>query len=65
MRSSTEGSCGAEASGLSLQADSWVRTGGKRARLGAGGARVVNGLTPDDGLPADDDLDKLVAKFGG
>jgi uncharacterized protein YidB (DUF937 family) len=27
--------------------------------------QVVNGLTPDGQLPADDDLDKLVAKFGG
>jgi uncharacterized protein YidB (DUF937 family) len=25
----------------------------------------VNGLTPDGQLPADDDLDALVAKFGG
>jgi uncharacterized protein YidB (DUF937 family) len=27
--------------------------------------QVVNGLTPDGQLPADDDLDALVAKFGG
>ncbi len=27
--------------------------------------KVVDGLTPDGQLPADDDLDKLVAKFGG
>jgi uncharacterized protein YidB (DUF937 family) len=27
--------------------------------------QVVNGLTPDGKLPADDDLDQLVAKFGG
>lgn len=27
--------------------------------------QVVNGLTPDGQLPADDDLDQLVAKFGG
>lgn len=26
---------------------------------------VVNGLTPDGQLPSDDDLDQLVAKFGG
>jgi uncharacterized protein YidB (DUF937 family) len=27
--------------------------------------QVVNGLSPDGQLPADDDLDQLVAKFGG
>jgi uncharacterized protein YidB (DUF937 family) len=27
--------------------------------------QVVNGLTPSGELPADDDLDQLVAKFGG
>ncbi len=27
--------------------------------------QVVNGLSPDGRLPADDDLDQLVAKFGG
>jgi uncharacterized protein YidB (DUF937 family) len=26
---------------------------------------VVNGLSPDGQLPSDDDLDQLVAKFGG
>lgn len=87
---------GAQASGLSAQADSWVGTGANapvsgqemRAIVGedtvsqfaqqAGISddeaadvlaqvvpRVVNGLTPDGQLPADDDLDALVAKFGG
>ena len=27
--------------------------------------QVVNGLTPNGQLPSDDDLDQLVAKFGG
>ncbi len=27
--------------------------------------QVVRGLSPDGQLPADDDLDQLVAKFGG
>jgi len=47
-----------------LQADSWLRTGGN-APVSGRRCAAVNGLTPDDGLPADDDLDKLVAKFGG
>ena len=87
---------GAQASGLSAQADSWVGTGAN-APVSAQEVRsvvgddtvtelaqnagitddeaadvlahvvpqVVNGLTPDGNLPADDDLDKLVAKFGG
>ena len=87
---------GAQASGLSAQADSWVGTGanapvsGQEVRSVVGDdtvtelaqnagitddeaadvlahvvPQVVNGLTPDGNLPADDDLDKLVAKFGG
>ncbi|HET7367469.1 MAG TPA: YidB family protein [Gaiella sp.] len=87
---------GAQASGLSAQADSWVGTGanapvsGQEVRgivgedtvsqfaqqagisddeaadvLAQVVPRVVNGLTPDGQLPADDDLDALVAKFGG
>jgi uncharacterized protein YidB (DUF937 family) len=87
---------GAQASGLSAQADSWVGTGanapvsGQEVRSVVGDdtvselaqqagisddeaadvlahvvPQVVNGLTPDGQLPADDDLDKLVAKFGG
>ena len=87
---------GAQASGLSAQADSWVGTG-QNQPLSGGEVRgvvgddtvqelareagiseeqaaevlarvvpeVVNGLTPDGQLPADDDLDRLVAKFGG
>ena len=27
--------------------------------------QVVNGVTPDGQLPSDDELDQLVAKFGG
>ena len=87
---------GAQASGLSAQADSWVGTGanapvsGQEERgivgedtvsqlaqqagisddeaadvLAQVVPQVVNGLTPDGQLPADDDLDALVAKFGG
>jgi uncharacterized protein YidB (DUF937 family) len=87
---------GAQASGLSAQADSWVGTGGNAPVSGqeirgvvgddtvselaqnAGISddeaadvlakvvpHVVNGLTPDGQLPADNDLDQLVAKFGG
>jgi uncharacterized protein YidB (DUF937 family) len=87
---------GAQASGLSSQADSWVGTGSNAAVSGqevrgvvgddavdelaqnAGIShdeaadvlakvvpQVVSGLTPDGQLPADDDLDQLVAKFGG
>jgi uncharacterized protein YidB (DUF937 family) len=87
---------GAQASGLSAQADSWVGTGGnapvsgqeirgvvgddtvselaKNAGISDDEAadvlakvvpHVVNGLTPDGQLPADNDLDQLVAKFGG
>jgi uncharacterized protein YidB (DUF937 family) len=87
---------GAQASGLSSQADSWVGTGGNAPISGqevrgivgddtvdelaqnAGIShdeaadvlaqvvpKVVNGLTPDGKLPADNDLDQLVAKFGG
>jgi uncharacterized protein YidB (DUF937 family) len=87
---------GAQASGLSAQADSWVGTGGNAPVSGqevrgivgddtvselarnAGIShdqaadvlaqvvpQVVNGLTPDGKLPADNDLDQLVAKFGG
>jgi uncharacterized protein YidB (DUF937 family) len=87
---------GAQASGLSAQADSWVGTGanapvsGQEVRgivgedtvsqfaqqagisddeaadvLAQVVPHVVNGLTPDGQLPADDDLDALVAKFGG
>jgi uncharacterized protein YidB (DUF937 family) len=87
---------GAQASGLSAQADSWVGTGanapvsGQEVRgivgedtvsqlaqqagisddeaadvLAQVVPQVVNGLTPDGQLPADDDLDALVAKFGG
>ena len=87
---------GAQTSGLSAQADSWVGTGanapvsGQEVRSVVGDdtvselaqqagitndeaadvlaqvvPQVVNGLTPDGKLPADDDLDKLVAKFGG
>jgi uncharacterized protein YidB (DUF937 family) len=87
---------GAQASGLSAQADSWVGTGGNAPVSGqevrgvvgddavdelarnAGIShdqaadvlahvvpQVVSGLTPDGQLPADDDLDQLVAKFGG
>jgi uncharacterized protein YidB (DUF937 family) len=87
---------GAQASGLSAQADSWVGTGANepvsgpevRGVVGDDAVRelareagisedeaanvlaqvvpqVVNGLTPDGQLPADDDLDQLVAKFGG
>lgn len=87
---------GAQTSGLSAQADSWVGTGAN-APVSAQEVRgvvgddtvtelaqqagisddqaaevlaqvvpqVVNGLTPDGKLPADDDLDQLVAKFGG
>jgi uncharacterized protein YidB (DUF937 family) len=87
---------GAQTSGLSAQADSWVGTG-ENAPVSAQEVRgvvgddtvtelarqagisdeetadvlarvvpqVVNGLTPDGKLPADDDLDQLVAKFGG
>ena len=87
---------GAQASGLSAQADSWVGTGGNapvsgrevRSVVGDDAVselaqnagisddeaadvlaqvvpQVVNGLTPDGQLPADDDLDQLVAKFSG
>jgi uncharacterized protein YidB (DUF937 family) len=87
---------GAQASGLSAQADSWVGTGanapvsGQEVRSVVGDdtvrelaqqagisddqaadvlaqvvPHVVNGLTPDGKLPADNDLDQLVAKFGG
>ncbi len=87
---------GAQTSGLSAQADSWVGTGanapvsGQEVRSVVGDdtvselaqqagitndeaadvlaqvvPQVVNGLTPDGKLPADDDLDQLVAKFGG
>jgi uncharacterized protein YidB (DUF937 family) len=87
---------GAQASGLSAQADSWVGTGGnapvsgqeirgvvgddtvselaKNAGISDDEAadvlakvvpHVVTGLTPDGQLPADNDLDQLVAKFGG
>jgi uncharacterized protein YidB (DUF937 family) len=87
---------GAQASGLSAQADSWVGTGanepvsGREVRGIVGDdtvselahnagitddeaadvlaqvvPQVVNRLTPDGQLPADDDLDQLVAKFGG
>ncbi len=87
---------GAQASGLSAQADSWIGTGpnapvsGQEMRgivgedtvsqlaqqagisddeaadvLAQVVPQVVNGLTPDGQLPADDDLDALVAKFGG
>lgn len=87
---------GAQASGLSAEADSWVGTGGNapvsgqeiRGVVGDGAVdelaqnagishdqaadvlaqvvpKVVNRLTPDGQLPADDDLDQLVAKFGG
>ena len=87
---------GAQASGLSAQADSWVGTGANEAlpvsevrsvvgddavselARNAGISddqaadvlahvvpQVVNGLTPDGQLPADGDLDQLVAKFGG
>ncbi|HEY1316791.1 MAG TPA: YidB family protein [Gaiella sp.] len=87
---------GAQASGLSAQADSWVGSGanapvsGQEVRGVVGDdtvselarnagisedqaadvlarvvPQVVNGLTPDGQLPADDDLDQLVAKFGG
>jgi uncharacterized protein YidB (DUF937 family) len=87
---------GAQASGLSSQADSWVGTGGNapvssqevRGIVGddtvnelaqnAGisqdqAAQVlaqvvpqaVSAVTPDGQLPADNDLDQLVAKFGG
>ena len=87
---------GAQASGLSAQADSWVGTGanapvsGQEVRSVVGDdtvselaqnagisddqaadvlakvvPQVVSGLTPDGQLPADDDLDQLVAKFGG
>ena len=87
---------GAQTSGLSAQADSWVGTGAN-APVSAQEVRgvvgddtvtelaqqagisddqaaevlaqvvpqVVNGLTPDGKLPADDGLDQLVAKFGG
>jgi uncharacterized protein YidB (DUF937 family) len=87
---------GAQTSGLSAQADSWVGTGAnapvsaqevrgvvgddtvtelaRQAGISDDQAadvlaqvvpQVVNGLTPDGKLPADDDLDQLVAKFGG
>jgi len=87
---------GAQASGLSAQADSWVGTGANasvsshevRGVVGDDAVselaqnagisddqaadvlakvvpQVVNGLTPDGKLPADNDLDQLVAKFGG
>lgn len=87
---------GAQTSGLSAEADSWVGTGGNAPVSGqqirgvvgddavdelaqnAGIShdqaadvlaqvvpKVVNRLTPDGQLPADDDLDQLVAKFGG
>ncbi|HET6683764.1 MAG TPA: YidB family protein [Gaiella sp.] len=87
---------GAQASGLSSQADTWVSTGGNAPVSGqevrgvvgddavdelaqnAGIShdqaaevlahvvpQVVSGLTPDGKLPADNDLDQLVAKFGG
>jgi len=87
---------GAQASGLSSQADSWVGTGsnepvsGHEVRSVVGDdtvselarqagitddqaadvlakvvPQVVSGLTPDGQLPADNDLDQLVAKFGG
>jgi uncharacterized protein YidB (DUF937 family) len=87
---------GAQASGLSAQADSWIGTGpnapvsGQEMRgivgedtvsqlaqqagisdeeaadvLAQVVPQVVNGFTPDGQLPADDDLDALVAKFGG
>jgi uncharacterized protein YidB (DUF937 family) len=87
---------GAQANGLSAQADSWVGTGGNApvspqevrgvvgddavAELAQNAGishdqaadvlahvvpQVVSGLTPDGQLPADNDLDQLVAKFGG
>lgn len=87
---------GAQASGLSSQADSWVGTGSnepvsahevqnvvgtdaveelaRNAGISHDQAadvlakvvpQVVSGLTPDGQLPADNDLDQLVAKFGG
>jgi uncharacterized protein YidB (DUF937 family) len=87
---------GAQASGLSSQADSWVGTGGNasvspqevRGLVGddtvnelaqnAGISQdqaaevlaqvvpqAVSAVTPDGQLPADNDLDQLVAKFGG
>lgn len=87
---------GAQANGLSAQADSWVGTGGNapvsaqdvRGVVGEDAVdelaqnagisheqaaevlahvvpQVVSGLTPDGQLPADNDLDQLVAKFGG
>ena len=87
---------GAQASGLSAQADSWVGTADNapisgqevRGMVGDDTVRqlaqeagvsedeaadalakvvpeVVNGLSPNGQLPSDDDLDQLVAKFGG
>lgn len=87
---------GAQASGLSAQADSWVGTGENEPVSGQDVKRVVgddtvqelareagiseddaanvlasvvpqvvNGLSPNGQLPSDDDLDQLLAKFGG
>ncbi len=87
---------GAQASGLSAQADSWVGTGeneavspqdvkgvvgddtvqelAREAGISEDEAasvlaqvvpQVVNGLSPNGQLPSDDDLDQLLAKFGG
>ena len=87
---------GAQASGLSAQADSWVGTGenapmsgqevkgvvgddtvqelAREAGISEDDAanvlaqvvpQVVNGLSPKGQLPSDDDLDQLLAKFGG
>ena len=87
---------GAQASGLSAQADSWVGTGenepvsGQDVKAVVGDdtvqelareagiseeeaasvlaqvvPQVVNGLSPNGQLPSDDDLDQLLAKFGG
>lgn len=87
---------GAQASGLSAQADSWVGTGANepvsgqevRGVVGDDAVRelareagisedeaanvlarvvpqVVDGLSPNGQLPSDDDLEQLVAKFGG
>ena len=87
---------GAQASGLSAQADSWVGTGenepvsGQDVKAVVGDdtvqelareagiseeeaasvlaqvvPQVVNGLSPNGQLPSDDDLEQLLAKFGG
>ena len=87
---------GAQTSGLSAQADSWVGTGenepvsGQDVKAVVGDdtvqelareagiseeeaasvlaqvvPQVVNGLSPNGQLPSDDDLEQLLAKFGG